>query len=143
MTTFNGSTTILMLETDTDDRFITSSLLSEFPYQLNLAFVNYGEELFKYLGHCRNTGNALPSLILLSLTVNPGDGMEVLRQLKSNQYFNHIPVIVLTGVKQAAIVKECYALGASSFIEKPISANDTHKKIASFLTYWLETVELV
>lgn len=143
MTTLSGSTTILMLETDADDRFITSSLVNEFPYQLNLVFVDYGEELFKYLGHCRNTGNAFPSLILLSLTVNQHDGMEVLKRLKSDHQYNHIPVIVLTGVKQAAIVKECYALGASSFIEKPISASDTHKKIASFLTYWLETVELV
>ena len=143
MTTLNGSTTILMLETDADDRFITSSLISEFSYQLDLAFVNYGDEVFKYLEHCRNTGNAFPSLILLSLTVNAGDGMEVLKKLKSNPHYNHIPVVVLTGVKQAAIVKQCYALGASSFIEKPISASDTHKKIASFLTYWLETVELV
>lgn len=143
MTMLNGSTTILMLETDADDRFITSSLVSEFPYQLDLQFVNYGDEVFKYLAHCWTTGNALPSLILLSLTVNAGDGMEVLKKLKSDPRYNHIPVIVLTGVKQATIVKECYALGASSFIQKPISANDTHKKIASFLTYWLETVELV
>jgi len=139
----NGSTTLLMLETDADDRFITSSIISEFPYQLNLAFVNYGEEMFKYLEHCRQTGNALPSLILLSLSVNPRDGIEVLKQLKSNPLYNHIPVVVLTGVKQSGIVKECYALGASSFIEKPISARDTNAKIANFLRYWLETVELV
>jgi CheY-like chemotaxis protein len=143
MTTANGPTTILMLESDTDDRFITTSIISEFPYKLDLAFVNYGEELFKYLGHCRENGNALPSLILLSLTANLRDGLEVLRQLKANPLYNHIPVIVLTGVKQKAVVKECYALGASSFIEKPISAQDTNTKIANFLKYWLETVELV
>lgn len=138
-----GSTTILMLESDADDRFITSSIINEFSYQLDLVFVNYGEEVFKYLEHCQANGDALPALILLSLTVNPRDGMEVLRQLKSNAHYNHIPVIVLTGVKQAAITRECYALGASSFIEKPISAHDTNTKIANFLKYWLETVELV
>jgi CheY-like chemotaxis protein len=142
MTTANGATTILMLESDADDRFITTSIISEFPYQLDLAFVNYGEDVFKYLEHCRESGNALPSLILLSLTVNLQDGMEVLKQLKSNPRYNHIPVIVLTGVKQNAVVKECYALGASSFIEKPISVHDTNTKIANFLKYWLETVEL-
>jgi response regulator RpfG family c-di-GMP phosphodiesterase len=136
------NTTILMLESDSDDRFITTSMISEFPYQLDLAFVNYGEEIFKYLEHCRLTGNAFPSMILLSLTVNPNDAIAVLKQLKSNPLYNHIPVIVLTGVKQAAIVKECYALGASSFIEKPSSAQDTNTKIANFLKYWLETVEL-
>jgi CheY-like chemotaxis protein len=80
---------------------------------------------------------------LLSLTANLRDGLEVLRQLKANPLYNHIPVIVLTGVKQKAVVKECSALGASSFIEKPISAQDTNTKIANFLKYWLETVELV
>lgn len=134
--------TILMLESDADDRFITETVINEFPYRLNLEFVNYGEEIFKYLGHRRENGDALPSLILLSLTVNLQDGLEVLRQLKSNPLYNHIPVIVLTGVKQSAVVKECYALGASSFIEKPISAQDTNSKIANFLKYWLETVEL-
>jgi len=132
-----------MLESDTDDRFITTSVISEFPYKLDLVFVNYGEEVFKYMEHCRKNGNALPSIILLSLTANLHDGMEVLKQLKANPLYNHIPVIVLTGVKQKAVVKECYALGASSFIEKPISAQDTNTKIGNFLKYWLETVELV
>jgi CheY-like chemotaxis protein len=142
MTAANGKTTILMLEPDADDRFITSSMISEFAYELDLVFVNYGEEIFKYLEHCRENGDALPSLILLSLTVNARDGIEVLRQLKANKLYNHIPVIVLTGVKQTSIIKECYALGASSFIEKPISVHDTNTKIANFLKYWLETVEL-
>jgi CheY-like chemotaxis protein len=135
--------TILMLESDADDRFITTSVISEFSYQVNFAFVNYGEEIFKYLEHCRENGDALPSVILLSLTANLRDGMEVLKQLKSNPVYNHIPVIVLTGVKQSALVRECYALGANSFIEKPVSVIDTNTKIANFLKYWLETVELV
>ena len=143
MSNVNGPTTILMLEPDTDDRFITTSVISEFPYQLKLEFVNYGEEIFNYLGHCQEKGDALPSLILLSLTSRLQEGMDVLKQLKANPLYNHIPVIVLTGVKQTAVVKECYALGASSFIEKPISAGDTNAKIATFLKYWLETVELV
>lgn len=143
MSNVNGPTTILMLEPDTDDRFITTSVISEFPYQLKLEFVNYGEELFNYLGHCQENGHALPSLILLSLTSRLQEGMDVLKKLKANPLYNHIPVIVLTGVKQTAVIKECYALGASSFIEKPISAGDTNAKIATFLKYWLETVELV
>lgn len=143
MTTVTGTTTILMLEADADDRFLTSSVISEFPYQLKLAFVNYGEELFKFLEHRRVTGGAFPSLILLSLTANVQDGLAVLRQLKAGPFYHHIPVIVLTGVKQTNVIKECYALGASSFIEKPASAYDTNRKIASFLRYWLETVELV
>lgn len=134
--------TILMLESDADDRFITSSVISEFPYQLNLRFVNYSEELYKYLEHCGENGDALPSLILLSLTANLQDGMELLKKLKANSQFKHIPVVILTGVKHTAVVKECYALGASSFIEKPVSAHDTNKKIDNFLRYWLETVEL-
>lgn len=142
MKTANGPITILMLESDTDDRFITSSVISEFPYQLKLEFVNYGQEIFNYLGHCQQNGDALPSLILLSLTARLQEGMDVLKQLKADPLYNHIPLIVLTGVKQDAVVKECYALGASSFIEKPISAQDTNAKIASFLKYWLETVEL-
>ena len=143
MTTITGTTTILMLESDPDDRFLTSSVISEFPYQLKLAFVNYGEELFKFLEHRRETGDAFPSLILLSLTANTSDGLSVLKRLKSNPLYHHIPVIVLTGVKQTSVIKECYALGANSFIEKPSSAYDTNRKIASFLKYWLETVELV
>ena len=130
---------ILMLEHDQDDRFLSESFLGQFPVQLE--FVNYSYELFNYLDKA-SRDSSLPALILINLHATPQDGKEILKQLKTHPIYKSIPVIILSGISTATIVKECYALGANSFIQKPVLIDDTNGKIGTFFRYWFETVEL-
>ena len=141
MPSLDGAT-ILMLEPDPDDQFITTSVISELAYPVQVEFVNYGHEVFGYLEQFYEQHHSYPKLILLSMPANVAEGAELLRRLKADKRYQHIPVIVLTGVRRASVIKECYELGASSCIQKPDSAKDTHAKIANFFKYWLETSEL-
>ena len=134
---------ILMLEHDDDDRFITSHVFEENRYGAHLEFVNTGQALFSCLNHCSENYLPLPVLILISLHTMPEDGMEVLKQLKADKRYKHIPVVMLSGSKNSSIARECYALGASSFIQKPSLLSETHDKITNFFRYWFNTVELV
>jgi response regulator RpfG family c-di-GMP phosphodiesterase len=134
--------TVLMLEYDEDDRFITTDTLHELNNNVQVEFVRYSNEVFAWLENCRENNRSYPAVILLNLHATPSDGKETLKQLKSNPSYQHIPVVLLTEINHTATVKECYALGASSFIKKPSSAKDTSAKIASFFNYWFETVEL-
>jgi DNA-binding NarL/FixJ family response regulator len=97
-------------------------------------------EFFAYLENCKTI---YPSLILLDMNAVPLNARDVLRELKASSGYSHIPVVVLSEMTNTKLVKDCYALGASSFIMKPDSVERTNKKIMSFLEYWFETVELV
>lgn len=136
------SPVILMLEQDPDDRFITSSVFEENQYKAQLEFVNSGEAVFAYLDHCRENRLPFPAMILINLHTTPQDGREILKQLKEKTHYKHIPVVILSGSNNPAIARECYALGASSYIQKPAQLSETNEKIASFFRYWFRTVEL-
>jgi CheY-like chemotaxis protein len=138
-----ANATILMLEYDVDDRFITTELFDQHHYSLRVEFVNYSTELFAYLNRCSEKGLLLPVLIVINFHATPENGAAIVQKLKTDERYAHIPVVILTGIKQDAIVKECYALGANSVIQKPSSGKDTDGKIGNFLRYWFETAELV
>jgi CheY-like chemotaxis protein len=135
--------TILMLEHDEDDQYITQAVFDEGGVRVSLAFVTTSEEMFGYLQACKVNGGVFPSLILLNYHAYPLSTSQILKALKSDPAFSHIPVVVLSGSVHKDIVQECYALGASSFIQKPWSSDETHIKISNFIRYWFETVELV
>jgi CheY-like chemotaxis protein len=137
------SPVILMLEHDDDDRFITSQVFEDHQFKAHIEFVQKGEALFAYLDRCRESRYGYPAMILLNLHTTPQDGRELLKQLKENSYYKHIPVVVLSGSSDPIIAKECYALGASSFIQKPSQLSETNEKIGNFFRYWFNTVELV
>lgn len=133
---------ILMLEDDDDDRYITEAVFKEKQSSLKLQFVNNSDDLFAFLFSCERNSLAYPSLILLNHYARPSNAVDILRELKTNARYAHIPVVVLSGVVSSEIVRNCYAAGASSFIKKPSSSNETDNKISTFLHYWFENVEL-
>jgi len=61
-------------------------------------------------------------LVLLDLRMPGMDGLEVLRRLKGDPATRPIPVVVLTTSDDPREVRECYELGCSCFIRKPVDA---------------------
>lgn len=135
--------TILMLEHDEDDRYITQAVFDEKQFNVNLNFVSDSGELLSYLQTCSKTGSEFPSLILMNYHAFPKNGLGILKELKSDLAYRHIPVVILSGSVHADIIRQCYDEGASSFIQKPSLHDETNKKIENFVRYWFQTVELV
>jgi CheY-like chemotaxis protein len=59
-------------------------------------------------------------LLLLDIKMPRVDGIEVLRQLKSNPQTATIPVIVLTTTDDPREIQRCYELGCSVYVTKPV-----------------------
>ena len=135
--------TILMLEHDDDDRYITQAVFDEHHYPIKLEFVTSSVDLFAYLASCEENRSRRPSLILLNDSAIPDNAIDTLRKLKQDNKFGDIPTVVLSGTVNDSIVRECYAEGASSVIKKPDSAGDTNEKIQCFVKYWFSTAELL
>lgn len=134
---------ILMLENDPDDRYITEIFFKEHSFDIPIHFSSSSTEFFASLDRCVNNAEPFPSLVLLSMSSTPLNAIEVLQKLRAGHHYNHVPAVVLCGVADEQVIRDCYAAGANSFIVKPSGNDKTDKKILNFLNYWFQTVELV
>lgn len=60
-----------------------------------------------------------PNLIFLDLMMPNLDGMETLKRIKVNSALKDVPVIMLTGLTDTDMVRECIRAGAIDYIVKP------------------------
>jgi CheY-like chemotaxis protein len=70
----------------------------------------------------QNIAELSPDIILMDMLLSGADGREICRQLKSNEQFASIPIIMLSAHPHART--ECLAAGANYFVEKPFEMND-------------------
>ena len=59
-------------------------------------------------------------LVLLDLNLPDMSGLNILEQIKSNEYTRRLPVVVLTTTDDETEIQKCYDLGANVYITKPV-----------------------
>jgi CheY-like chemotaxis protein len=77
-----------------------------------------------------------PGLILLDLNMPGVDGRQVLERLKASPTLRPIPVIILTTSSDTRDIEQCYALGASTFIQKPVDFDGLAAAVRAMRDYW-------
>jgi CheY-like chemotaxis protein len=127
---------IVMLEDDSDDRYLTEEIFSQLNIDAPIRFFSSSLDLFPFIQTNR------PSLILLDYNSTPENAVQVLKKIKGHPELKDIPVIVLSDNDLPAYKNECYSLGASSFIKKPSTLEGTRQKIETFFKYWFEVAEV-
>lgn len=130
-----------MVEDDHDDRHITESFFADKGYNIDVRFLDESDKVITYLEDAAIEGT-VPNLILLDLNLPRKNGYEVLKELKTHSQFHIIPIIIVSGTAYPDEVKECYRLGANSFVQKPFTDQRTREKIETFVNYWFHVNEL-
>jgi len=141
----SGAADILLVEDDPEDAELTLSALKECRFAHRVEHVEDGGEALDYVagtGIFAKQPPVLPRLILLDLGLHKTGGLQVLRQLKSDEHTKGIPIVVLTGSKLTIEMVESYKLGVSSYVIKPTSAKEFARVVAAIGHYWLEVNEL-
>lgn len=59
-------------------------------------------------------------LLLLDIRMPKVNGVEVLRQIKADRRLKSMPVIMLTTTDDPREIQNCYALGCSCYVTKPV-----------------------
>ncbi|MBE5890380.1 MAG: diguanylate cyclase [Lachnospiraceae bacterium] len=106
------NSTILFVDDDNMNVKIGRTILSKH-YQVDVAMS--GHEALDYL-----RTHALPSLMLLDLHMPDMSGLDVLRKLKEDPIYDHLPVIILTADDDRSSEVEGFKLGVMDFITKPM-----------------------
>jgi len=60
-------------------------------------------------------------ILLLDIRMPQVDGIEVLKRIKEDEELRNIPVIMLTTTSEASMIQQCYELGCSYYMIKPVN----------------------
>lgn len=104
---------ILVVDDAPENLIILNSILVN---DYSLKFTNDSGQALVY------ANETPPDLILLDIMMPGIDGFEVCRQLKTNPKLSDVPIIFITAKKDIDYQEKGFAIGASDFIHKPISA---------------------
>ena len=134
---------VLLVEDNMHDAEMTIRSLRKVNLANNLIHVKDGEEALdfifakgKFAGRDMVSG---PKVILLDIKMPKVDGIEVLRQLKSNEATRLIPVVIMTSSKEEQDIISSYELGVNSYVVKPVDFEGFAKAVSQLGMYWLLT----
>ncbi|MEX2205474.1 MAG: response regulator [Myxococcota bacterium] len=79
----------------------------------------------------------LPKVILLDLRMPRIDGREVLRHLRTDTRTKGVPVVIVSSSQAETDIRDCYDLGANSFVVKTFDAKRPGEYLVDVARYWL------
>ncbi|MGH7197435.1 MAG: response regulator [Candidatus Omnitrophota bacterium] len=132
---------ILLVEDNANDAELTLRALKKNNLANKVFLVKDGAEALDFIFakgvYAHRSAEDSPRVIFLDLKLPKIDGLEVLRQIKSNAKTKVIPVVVLTSSQEESDVVESYKLGVNSYIVKPVDFESFVKAVSDVGLYWL------
>jgi CheY-like chemotaxis protein len=137
----NDSKTILLVEDNPDDIALTLRVLKKHRIANEVIEAHDGVEALDYLfGTGAHAGRDLrqqPQVVLLDLKLPKVDGLEVLRRIHNDPLTRFVPVVIFTSSKEEKDRMTSYALGANSYIRKPVDFAEFSEAVRQLGLYWL------
>lgn len=133
---------LLMVDDDDGDQILIERVLDKLHYAGKFDAVNSGTKMMDLLTGKLQSGEALPGFILLDINMPGKDGKMVLRELKAIESLRHIPVIMFSTSDSPDDIKDCYSLGASAYVVKPLEFDRLMGVVEQILRYWFTLASL-
>ena len=130
---------ILMVEDDNKDVELTLTALEEYDLANEVVVVRDGEQALDYLcsrGEYKGRAADNPAVMLLDMKLPKVDGLEVLKQVKSDDKLRMIPVVVLTSSKEEKDMVASYQLGVNAYVVKPVDFHEFVNAIRELGVFW-------
>jgi DNA-binding response OmpR family regulator len=117
------TTKILIIDDDPDVRTVMNIFMKGHGYEVETA--SRREEALDKLGTFK------PAVILLDVLLSGVDGRELCKEIKSDNAFRNIPVIMFSAHPGAA--ENIASYGADDFITKPVNTATLLEKVGRFV----------
>ena len=117
---------VYLADDDADDRLLFEEALMEVSEDVALTTAKNGEQLMTFLG---NAVPAPPDLIFIDLNMPLKNGFECLDEIKQNEKYHDIPVVIFSTSCQKEAIDQVYNRGANYYICKP----DSFQKLKTLL----------
>jgi CheY-like chemotaxis protein len=130
---------ILLVEDDPKDVELTLTALEEYNLANEVVVATDGEEALDYLygrGNFKTRSSENPAVMLLDLKLPKVDGLEVLKQIKSDEKFKMIPVVILTSSHEEKDMVASYKLGVNAYVVKPVDFHEFVNAIKELGVFW-------
>jgi CheY-like chemotaxis protein len=130
---------ILMVEDDPKDVELSMTALEDYNLANEVVVARDGEEALDYLfcrGKFQDRSSDNPAVILLDLKLPKVDGLEVLKEIKSDPKLKMIPVVVLTSSKEEKDMVTSYKLGVNAYVVKPVDFHEFVNAIKELGVFW-------
>lgn len=130
---------ILLVEDDPRDIELTLTALAENNLANEVVVVRDGAEALDFLRYeggyqIRRKGN--PAVILLDLKLPKVDGLQVLREIRSDNALKTIPVCILTSSREERDLIESYNLGVNAYVVKPVGFKEFVTVVQEIGLFW-------
>jgi CheY-like chemotaxis protein len=130
---------ILLVEDDPRDVELTLTALDDYKLANEVVVARDGQEALDFL-YCRgqflNRPNDNPAVMLLDLKLPKVDGLEVLKQIKSDEQLKMIPVVVLTSSHEEQDMMRSYKFGVNAYVVKPVDFHEFVNAIKELGVFW-------
>jgi two-component system response regulator len=135
------SKTILLVEDNPDDVKLTLRAFKRNNMMNPMVVAHDGVEALDYLfgrgAYADRPGHPLPTLVILDLKLPKLDGIGVLKAIRSDVRTGLLPVVILTSSKEEDDLAQTYALGANSYVRKPVDFAEFMEAVKVLGIYWL------
>lgn len=136
----------LMVEDNIDHAELMMDAFHEFNIKNVINHVLDGEDAIRYLRNespYEDTAKyARPDIVFLDIRMPRQGGIETLKIIKNDEALKSIPVVMISTSSSTPEIQECYQLGASGYITKPLQFEAFSKKMKELNYYWVLTSEL-
>jgi two-component system, chemotaxis family, response regulator Rcp1 len=135
--------TVLLVEDNVGDFLLMKEARSGSHYIVDYHVVTDGLDCLDFL-HKRGIYHEekTPDLIILDLSLEKMDGLEVLREIKRDERLKVIPVMVFTGSNSPAEIEKAYRSGANCYVTKPIGIGQLENALRLMEDFWFGLVKL-
>jgi len=136
---------VLLVEDNPHDAELMVRTLKKQKLTNTIFVAEDGEEALDFI-YCRgkflNRISSRPlKVIFLDLKLPKVNGLEVLKEIKSNENTKKLPVVIITSSKEDPDIKAAYELGANSYLVKPVNFDSFIYSINNAGLYWLTVNE--
>ncbi|MGN6093124.1 MAG: response regulator [Luteibacter jiangsuensis] len=131
--------TILLVEDSMADAEMAIDALREAKLANPIVHLEDGADCLDWLyrrGPFADRAEGDPAVILLDIKMPRMDGLEVLKQLRSEERWKRLPVVILSSSREESDLARSWDLGVNAYVLKPVDVQQFFTAVQTLGHFW-------